>query len=139
MTDQNIRRFGVVEHYREDDEYGFVRDLGVVNTDEAPIEGRVYFRKTFLRDYHLGNYHVAFPKGTIVEYQLSTREIDGKTSLRAYDLTGLLEGQLPLHHGIVTFTPYARAHAQRATQDQRNARRTRPQNTAQSSQTQEDE
>jgi len=104
-----VRHFGRVVHYdsRPREHYGFVVDLGNWGDGDV-VEGRIYFHATRVRRQACTapKPMVKFCDGDIVEYCLEVKENDGETSYRAYDITGLNEGYLPFHKGVITFTPY---------------------------------
>jgi hypothetical protein len=111
MTEENaIRHYGRVVHYdsRPKEHYGFIEHLGSSGSDMNYLEDRIYFHASRVRRQTCAVPRplVKFCDGDIVEYCLEVNEKNGKTSYRAYDITGLNEGYLPFHKGVVTFTPY---------------------------------
>ena len=121
-----VRRYGRVVHYdsRPKEQYGFIEELGTWGQDEVIKDNRIYFHaKRIRRIGNIGNQTlvprplVKFCEGDIVEYVVEINTNNEKTSYRAYDITGLHEGYLPFHKGIITFTPYHVALKKMARQD----------------------
>ena len=115
-----VRRYGRVLHYdsRPNEHYGFIEELGVWGPGEVVTE-RIYFHVTHIRHLSISvpRSLVKLCEGDIVEYVLNTHKHDDQTSYRAADITGLHEGYLPFHKGVVTFTPYHVALRKMARQD----------------------
>ncbi len=104
-----IRHFGRVVHYdsRPKKHYGFIVELGTWGNDDL-VEDHIDFHATRVRrqECTVPRPLVKFCDGDIVEYCIKVHERNGEKSYRAYDITGMCEGYLPFHKGVVTFTPY---------------------------------
>jgi hypothetical protein len=113
------RYFGRIIHYdsRPKEQYGFIEAQGIWkiyangNREFMPHDtedDRIHFHVSRLREVQAACPHpfVKFCDNDAVEFQL-TADWDGDTpSYHAHDVTGLMEGQLPCHKGVVTYVPY---------------------------------
>ena len=117
-----VRHYGRVLYYdsRPQERYGFIEELGSWGHD-ALVTERVYFNMSFVRSQHSVTKAscplIKFCPGDIVEYTRVECEHNDEVSYRAYDVTGVYEGKLPCHYGVVTFTPYHVAMKKMARQD----------------------
>jgi hypothetical protein len=121
MDQGGVRHYGRVLYYdsRPQERYGFIEELGSWGHDPLVAE-RVYFNMSFVREHsgtNVGCPLIKFCPGDIVEYTRTDCEHNDELSYRAYDVTGLHEGKLPCHYGVVTFTPYHVAMKKIARQD----------------------